>query len=136
VFWRILILAASNDLATAEMRKEATDTVAVCRGGAQHLLMRSAGMNIEEAVTAATAGSGALLSCLGQPVVAYHVTAIMRETDKIHARQMQLALLRRSIEALVDDGFEDLEAEIFASQFDGRVDSAWDLLHMAGGTPH
>ncbi|TPJ62204.1 hypothetical protein FJ471_16915 [Mesorhizobium sp. B2-7-1] len=98
--------------------------------------MRSAGMNIEEAVTAATAGSGTLLSCLGHPVVAYHVTAIMRESDKIHARQMQLALLRRSIEALVDDGFEDLEAEIFASQFDGRVDSAWDLLHMAGGTPH
>ncbi|TGP57554.1 hypothetical protein EN802_21355 [bacterium M00.F.Ca.ET.159.01.1.1] len=98
--------------------------------------MRSAGMNIEEAVTAATAGSGALLSCLGQPVVAYHVTAIMRETDKIHAREMQLALLRRSIEALVDDGLEDIEAEIFASQFDGRIGSAWDQLHPAGDTPH
>ena len=93
-------------------------------------------MNIEEAVTAATAGSGALLSCLGQPVVAYHVTAIMRETDKRHARQMQLALLRRSIEALVDDGLEDIEAERFASQFYGRVGSAWDLLHPASGTPH
>jgi hypothetical protein len=98
--------------------------------------MRSAGMNIEEAVTAATAGSGALLSCLGQPVVAYHVTAIMSETDKIHARRMQLALLRRSIEALVDDGFQDSEARIFASQFDSRVGSAWELLHMAGDTPH
>ncbi|WP_245470532.1 hypothetical protein [Mesorhizobium sp. M2C.T.Ca.TU.002.02.1.1] len=93
-------------------------------------------MNIEEAVTAATAGSGALLSCLGQPVVAYHVTAIMRETDKGHARQMQLALLRRSIEALVDDGLEDAEAERFASQLHGRVGSAWDLLHPASGTPH
>jgi len=93
-------------------------------------------MNIEEAVTAATAGSGALLSCLGQPVVAYHVTAIMRETDKAHARRLQLALLRRSIEALVDDGLEGIEAERFASQFHGRVGSAWELLHMAGDTPH
>ncbi|MDX8527445.1 hypothetical protein RFM68_23375 [Mesorhizobium sp. MSK_1335] len=93
-------------------------------------------MNIEEAVTAATAASSALLSCLGQPVVAYHVTAIMRETDKSHARQMQLALMRRSIEALVDDGLEDLEAERFASQFHGRLGSAWDLLHMANDTPH
>ncbi|MDG4876998.1 hypothetical protein P9273_18045 [Mesorhizobium sp. WSM4935] len=93
-------------------------------------------MNIEEAVTAATAGSGALLSCLGQPVVAYHVTAIMRETDRSHARQMQLALLRRSIEALVDDGLEDVEAERFASQLHGRVGSAWDLLHMAGEKSH
>ena len=93
-------------------------------------------MNIEEAVTAATVGSGALLSCLGQPVVAYHVTAIMRETDKIHARRMQLALLRRSIEALVEDGLEGTEAERFASQFDGRVGVAWDLLHPAGDTPH
>ncbi|UCI24840.1 hypothetical protein [Mesorhizobium sp. B2-8-5] len=93
-------------------------------------------MNIEEAITAATAGSSALLSCLGQPVVAYHVTAIMRETDARHARQMQLALLRRSIEALVDDGLEDIEAERFASQFHGRVGSAWEHLHMASDTPH
>jgi|GEM_PF-1598352 len=93
-------------------------------------------MNIEEAVTAATAGSGALLSCLGQPVVAYHVTAIMRETDKLHARRMQLALLRRSIEALVDDGLEDIEAERFASRFDGCVGSAWDRLHLSGDTAH
>jgi len=91
-------------------------------------------MNIEDAVTAATAGSGALLSCLGQPVVAYHVTAIMRETDKSHARQMQLALLRRTVEALVDDGLEDAEAERFASQFHGRIGSTWDLLHR--GTSH
>ncbi|WP_027165771.1 hypothetical protein [Mesorhizobium sp. WSM3224] len=88
-------------------------------------------MNIEEAVTAATAESSPLLSCLGQPVVAYHVTAIMRESDKRHARQMQLALLRRSIEALVDDGLEDIEAERFAAQFNGRVGSTWDLLHMS-----
>lgn len=93
-------------------------------------------MNIEEAVTAATAGSGALLSCLGQPVVAYHVTAIMREADKNHARQMQLALVRRTIEALVDDGLEGVEAERFASQFHGRIGSAWDLLHPAGDTQH
>ncbi|MGT2468379.1 hypothetical protein ACVOMV_31955 [Mesorhizobium atlanticum] len=93
-------------------------------------------MNIEETVTAATAGSSALLSCLGQPVIAYHVTAIMRENDRREARRMQLALLRRSIEALVDDGLEDDEARSFASQFDGRVGSAWDLLHMAGDTPH
>lgn len=93
-------------------------------------------MNIEEAVTAATAGSSALLSCLGQPVVAYHVTAIMHETDRSHARRMQLALLRRSIEALVDDGLEGIEAEIFASQFHGRVGSAWDLLHPAGDSQH
>ena len=93
-------------------------------------------MNVEEAVTAATAGSGALLSCLGQPVVAYHVTAIMREPDKGHARSMQLALLRRSIEALVDDGLDDSEAQHCASEFDGRVGSAWDLLHPAGDTPH
>lgn len=93
-------------------------------------------MNIEEAVTVATAGSGALLSCLGQPVVAYHVTAIMSETDKSHARQMQLALLRRSIEALVDDGLDDTEAERFALQFNGRVGSAWDRLHPGGDAAH
>lgn len=93
-------------------------------------------MNIEEAVTAATAESGALLSCLGQPVVAYHVTAILREADKSHARQMQFALLRRSIEALVDDGLEGTEAERFASQFNGCVGSAWDRLHPAGDTSH
>jgi hypothetical protein len=88
-------------------------------------------MKIEEAVTAATAESGALLSCLGQPVVAYHVTAIMREPDKNHARQMQLALMQRSIEALVDDGLDDSEAEHCVSQFSGRLGSAWDLLHMS-----
>ncbi|WP_246688677.1 MULTISPECIES: hypothetical protein [unclassified Mesorhizobium] len=93
-------------------------------------------MNIEEAVTAATAESGELLSCLGQPVVAYHVTAIMREPDRGHARRMQLALLRRSIEALVDDGLDDGEAEHCACEFDGRVGLAWDLLHLAGDTPH
>ncbi|TIT82903.1 MAG: hypothetical protein E5W56_04105 [Mesorhizobium sp.] len=74
-------------------------------------------MQIEDAVAAATAEDGALVSCLGQPVVAYHVTAIMRETNAAHARAMQLALMRRSIEALVDDGLEDDAAEDFASQF-------------------
>ena len=61
-------------------------------------------MQIEEAVTAATAGASPLLSCLGQPVVAYHVTAILSEADAEHAYEMQLALVQRSIEALVDDG--------------------------------
>ena len=93
-------------------------------------------MNIEEAVTAATAGSSALLSCLGQPVVAYHVTAIMRETDAAHAREMQLALRRRSIEALVDDGLEDRQAELFASQLQGRVGLAWHLLRSSSSASH
>jgi hypothetical protein len=93
-------------------------------------------MNIEEAVTVATAGSGALLSCLGQPVVAYRVAAIMRETDAGHARAMQLALKLQSIEALVDDGLEGRQAEFFASRFQQRIGSAWDLLHMAGLTAH
>ncbi|KUM27744.1 hypothetical protein AU467_15250 [Mesorhizobium loti] len=98
--------------------------------------MRSAKMQIEEAVTAATAEAGTLVSCLGQPVVAYHVTAIMRETDAAHARAMQLALMRRSIEALVDDGLEDVEAEQFASQFRGRIGMTWELLHLSGRAPH
>ena len=93
-------------------------------------------MQIEEAVTAATAEAGALVSCLGQPVVAYHVTAIMRETDAGHARAMQLALMRRSIEALVDDGLRDAEAERLASQFRGRVGLTWDRLHQSGGAAH
>jgi hypothetical protein len=93
-------------------------------------------MNIEEAVTAATAGSSALLSCLGQPVVAFHVTAIMRETDATHAREMQLALRRRSIEALVDDGLENVQAELFATQLQGRVGLAWHQLRLSGGAPH
>jgi hypothetical protein len=93
-------------------------------------------MKIEEAVTAATAEANALLSCLGQPVVAYHVTAIMSEADFEHAREMQLALMRRSIEALVDDGLEDVAAEHFASQFHGRVGLTWRLLHRSDGAPH
>lgn len=93
-------------------------------------------MKIEEAVTAVTAEANALLSCLGQPVIAYHVTAIMSEADFEHAREMQLALMRRSIEALVDDGLEDVAAEHFASQFDGRVGSAWRLLHRSDGASH
>ena len=93
-------------------------------------------MNIEDAIIAVTADANALTSCLGQPVVAYHVTEIMREADLEHARQMQLALMRRSIEALVDDGLEDAAAEQFASQFDGRVGSAWKLLHAADGVAH
>ncbi|WP_245437868.1 MULTISPECIES: hypothetical protein [unclassified Mesorhizobium] len=93
-------------------------------------------MKIEDAVTAVTAEANALLSCLGQPVVAYHVTEIMREADQEHARQMQLALMRRSIEALVDDGLEDVAAERFASQFHGRVGSTWRLLHASDGVAH
>ena len=93
-------------------------------------------MQIEEAVTAATAEASPLLSCLGQPVIAYHVAAIMRETDAEHARAMQLALMRRSIEALVDDGLESVEAELFASQFQGRVGLTWELLHLSDGAPH
>jgi len=93
-------------------------------------------MKIEDAITAVTAEASTLLSCLGQPVVAYHVTAIMREADLEHARQMQLALMRRSIEALVDDGLEDVAAKHFASQFDGRVGSAWRLLHAMDGVAH
>ncbi|WP_258052310.1 hypothetical protein [Mesorhizobium sp. INR15] len=93
-------------------------------------------MKIEEAVTAATAEASALMSCLGQPVVAYHVTAIMREADLEHARQMQLALMRRSIEALVDDGVEGIVAERFASRFHGRVGLTWRRLHASDGAPH
>ena len=93
-------------------------------------------MKIEDAITAVTAEASTLLSCLGQPVVAYHVTAIMREADLEHARQMQLALMRRSIEALVDDGLEDVAAEYFAAQFDGRLGLAWRLLHATDGVAH
>ncbi|MGX5842448.1 hypothetical protein ACWGTI_17165 [Mesorhizobium sp. ArgA1] len=93
-------------------------------------------MKIEEAVTAVTSEASTLMSCLGLPVIAYHVTAIMREADLEHARQMQLALMRRSVEALVDDGLEDVVAEYFASQFDGRVGLTWRLLHASGGASH
>ena len=93
-------------------------------------------MNIEEAVTAATAEANMLLSCLSQPVVAYHVTAIMREPDADHAREMQQEFLRGSVEALVADGLEDAVAEHFASMLAGRVGSAWRLLHSADGTWH
>ncbi|TPK63520.1 hypothetical protein FJ546_12300 [Mesorhizobium sp. B2-4-19] len=98
--------------------------------------MRIARMKIEDAVTAVTAEANALLSCLGQPVVAYHVTEIMREADQEHARQMQLALMLRSIEALVDDGLEDGAAEHFAAQFHGRLGSTWRLLHASDGVAH
>jgi hypothetical protein len=93
-------------------------------------------MKIEDAVLAATADAGLLLSCLGQPFVAYHVTAIMTEPDARHADAMRRAFLERSVEALVDDGLEDAAAEQFASQFDGRVGSAWKLLHAADGVAH
>ena len=89
-----------------------------------------------EAVTAVTAEASALTSCLGQPVVANHLTEIMREADLEHAREMQLALVRRSIEALVDDGLEGVAAEHFASQFDGRVGLTWRLLHLPDGASH
>jgi hypothetical protein len=94
-------------------------------------------MNIEEAVAAATDEATTLLSCLGQPVVAYHVTAIMREADVEHARQMQQEFLQRSVEALVADGLEDAAAERFACVLDSRVGSAWRLLHASDdGTLH
>ncbi|MFW8694570.1 MULTISPECIES: hypothetical protein [Mesorhizobium] len=93
-------------------------------------------MKIEDAVTAVTAEANALMSCLGQPVVAYHVTEIMREANLEHARQMQLALMRRSIEALVDDGLEDVAAEQCVSQFHGRLGLTWSLLHASDGVAH
>lgn len=93
-------------------------------------------MKIEDAVTAVTSEPNALLSCLGHPVIAYHLTEIMREADREHARQMQLALMRRSIEALVDDGLEGVAAERFASQFDGRVGLTWRLLHAGESVAH
>jgi hypothetical protein len=86
-------------------------------------------MNIEEAVAAATDEASPLLSCLGQPVLAYHVTAIMRERDVEHARQMQQEFLRRSVDALVADGLDDDVAERFAALVNGRVGSTWRLLH-------
>ena len=67
-------------------------------------------MNIEEAVAAATDQATTLVSCLGQPVVSYHVTVIMREDDVEHAQEMQQEFLRRSVEALVADGLEDAVA--------------------------
>jgi hypothetical protein len=93
-------------------------------------------MNIEEAVAAATAEASTLLSCLGQPVVAYHVTAIMREPDVGQAREMQQEFLRRSVQALVADGLEDAIAENFASLLERRVGSTWRLLHSSSGTSH
>ena len=93
-------------------------------------------MNIEEVVAAVTDGAIALVSCLGQPVVAYHVTAIMREADVEHAHEMQEEFLRRSIEALIADGLENAAAEQLASILAGRVGSAWSLLHSADGTWH
>jgi hypothetical protein len=90
-------------------------------------------MNIEEAVASATDGATILLSCLGQPVVAYQVTAIMREADVEHACEMQLEFLRSTVEALVADGLDDASAERFASVLDGRVGAAWRLLHSTGG---
>jgi hypothetical protein len=93
-------------------------------------------MKIEDAVAAVTSEASALTFCLGQPVVAYHVTEIMREADLAHAREMQLALVRRSIEALVDDGLEGVAAEHFASQLDGRIGLTWRLLHASDGVAH
>jgi hypothetical protein len=98
--------------------------------------MRSATMNVEEAVAAVTDGAIRLLPCLCQPVVAYHVTAIMREADVEHAQEMQEEFLRRSVEALIADGLEDAAAEQVASILAGRVGSAWSLLHSTDGTWH
>lgn len=93
-------------------------------------------MNIEEAVSAVTEGADRLLSCLGQPFVAYHVTRIMREADCDHAHEMQQEFLERNVEALVLEGFEDAAAERVAQLFDRRVGSAWMQLHSADPTPH
>ena len=93
-------------------------------------------MKIEDAVATAADGASTLLGCLGQPVVAYHLTAIMREADVEHAREMQQEFLRRSVEALVADGLDDAAAEHFASALARRVGSAWRLLHSADGTWH
>jgi hypothetical protein len=93
-------------------------------------------MNIEEAVAAATDGATTLLSCLGQPVVAYHITAIMREADVAHARDMQQQFLERTREALVADGLENGTAARFASVFDSRVRRAWKRLHPAETRSH
>jgi hypothetical protein len=93
-------------------------------------------MNIEEAVAAATDGARTLLSCLGQPVLAYHITAIMREADVAHARDMQQQFLERTREALVADGLENSTAARFASVFDSRVRRAWRRLHPAETTSH
>ena len=93
-------------------------------------------MNIEDAVLTATADAGLLLSCLGQPVVTYHVTAIMSEPDAGHAGEMQRAFMERSVEALVDDGLANGAAQRFASAFRDRVGSAWSLLHAAQGMAH
>ena len=93
-------------------------------------------MKVEDAVLAATAHAGLLASCLGQPVVAYHVTEIMREPDSRHADAMRRAFMERSIEALVDDGLENRVAERFASLVHHRVGRTWRLLHRADGAPH
>lgn len=93
-------------------------------------------MKVEDAVLAATADASLLSSCLGQPVVAYHVTEIMREADAGHADAMRRAFMERSIEALVDDGVENRVAERFASLIHHRVGRTWRLLHMVDGTPH
>ena len=93
-------------------------------------------MKIEDAVLAATADAGLLLSCLGQPFVAYHVTAIMTEPDAGHADAMRRAFMERSVEALVDDGLEDDAAEQFASTFHHRVGSAWRRLYAEEDVAH
>jgi hypothetical protein len=86
-------------------------------------------MNVEEAVAAVTDGADKLLSCLGQPFVAYHVTRIMREVDVGHAHEMQQEFLERNVETLVLEGFEDAAAARFASLLNHRVDLAWQRLH-------
>jgi hypothetical protein len=86
-------------------------------------------MNVEEAVSAVTEGADKLLSCLGQPFVAYHLTKIMREADVDHAHEMQQEFLERNVEALVLEGLEDDDAERVAQLLDQRVESAWMRLH-------
>jgi hypothetical protein len=93
-------------------------------------------MKIEDAVLTATADAGLLLACLGQPVVAYHVTAIMTEPDARHADEMQRAFLERSVEALVDDGLADGAAHHLASVFRNSVGSTWRRLHSVEGAAH
>ena len=93
-------------------------------------------MNIEEAVSAVTEGADRLLSCLGQPFVAYHLTRIMREADFDHAHEMQQEFLERNVEALVLEGLEDAAAERVAHLLDERVESAWMRLHSIDRAPH
>ena len=93
-------------------------------------------MNVEEAVSAVTEGADKLLSCLGRPFVAYHITRIMRESDVEHAHEMQQEFLERNVEALVLEGLENGAAERVAWLLDQRVESTWQRLQSVDSVPH